>query len=47
MREDIQSVLYSPETLAERCGRWVKGFPRTMQEKIRFWSVCSKARSYS
>ena len=40
MREDIQSVLYSPETLAEKV--------RQMGQRIsQDYAGCSKARSYS
>lgn len=47
MREDIQSVLYSPETLAEKVRQMGQRISQDYAGKIRFWSVCSKARSYS
>ena len=47
MREDIQSILYSQETLAQKVRQMSQKFLRIMREKIRFWSACSKAPSYS
>ena len=47
MREDIQSILYSQETLAQKVRQMGQKISQDYAGKNPLWSACSKAPSYS